>query len=335
MIFFSALAAFLPTLFLVWLIWWADRYEREPAALLIAAFVWGAIPAILLALVAEIVAGVPFDGEGLGNALAQSALIAPIVEELVKGAALLGLLRFARAEIDDILDGIVYGALIGAGFAMTENFLYFLSSASLGQWTMTVILRALVFGLNHSFYTAIFGAAVGMAAPRSDVSTRKLLMAMGLALAMMAHAFHNLIITLTQALPLLFLAGVLMDWGGALVMLAIVLIALGRERNAIRAYLDALQARGLSPDDRRRLLALLPPRERLLPNFPWLGPERQRRNRLYQSVAELALRQQRLQRSPSAAKRTQLQQEITELQARIDTLTATENADVVGERRPD
>ncbi len=315
----SLLAAVLPTIFLVWLIWWADRYEREPTRLLIAAFAWGALPAILLALIAELAVGFPFDGGGLGDALVQTALIAPVVEEVVKGAALLGLIRFSRAEIDGVLDGVVYGALVGAGFAMTENFLYFMSSGDTGVWLLTVILRSFVFGLNHIFFTSIFGAAVGYAVALRSKSAARGVMLLGLLLAMGAHAFHNFAVTLTDAFPPLFLVTLLMNWGGALVMALIALASLQRERNGIRAYLDSPQAAPLSPEDRRRLLAILPPPQRFIPNFPWLPPARQRDNRLYQYVAELALRRQRLS-GGDEAERQRLSREIAGLQEKIEAI---------------
>jgi hypothetical protein len=69
------------------------------------------------------------------------------------------------------------------------------------------------------------------------------------------------------------------------------------------------------------MLALLPPRERFVPDFPWLGSQRRQRNRLYQSVAELALRRQRLACS-SGDTNARLQAEIADLQSTIQTLAA-------------
>ncbi len=315
----SFLAAILPTIFLVWLIWLGDRYEREPTGLLIAAFVWGALPAIFVALLAELIAGAPFGTETLGDSLVQAAMIAPPVEELVKGLALLGLVRFARMEIDDTLDGIVYGALVGAGFAMTENFFYFLAAESARGLLWTVLLRAFVFGLNHIFYTAIFGAAVGYAVSVRNKGGARLIMLLGLMLAMMAHAFHNFSVTLAEQVPPLFLATLLMNWGGALVMGLIVLAAGRRERSVIRAYLESKEAAALTPADRRRLLSTLPPAERFIPNFPWLSQARQRQNRLYQYVAELAFRRRRLAKA-NEKDGERLRKEIAALQEKIDAV---------------
>jgi len=328
LIFASLLAAVLPTLLLVWLIWLADRYEREPRRLLIAAFAWGALPAILLSLLVELVVGIPFNGGGLRDALVQSAMIAPIIEELVKGLALLGLIRFSRPEIDGVLDGVVYGALVGAGFAMTENFFYFVSAGGIADWALTVFLRAIIFGLNHIFYTSILGAAVGFALSQRNKTTRRIIILLGWALAMMVHAYHNFAVTLTDVYPALFFTTLLMSWGGALVMLLIVLASQQHERNSIQAYLDSPEATPLTPEDRKRLMAILPPIARFLPNFSWLPPARQRDNRLYQYVAELSLRRQRLPASPEA-ERLRLMQEIAGLQEKIGAIAlarAKENA---------
>ena len=49
--------ALVPTLFYILLVWWLDRYEKEPVSLLVLAFVWGAVPSIILSLIAEILVG--------------------------------------------------------------------------------------------------------------------------------------------------------------------------------------------------------------------------------------------------------------------------------------
>jgi len=318
---FSFWAATLPTLFLVWMIWWADRYEREPVRLLSIAFWWGAIPAIAAALVIELIAGAPFDGSGLGNILMQSALIAPITEEAIKGLALLGLMKFARAEIDGVLDGIIYGALVGAGFAMTENFFYFLSSESAGDWAMTVFLRAFIFGLNHIFYTAIQGAVMGYALRFRHNGTRRLIMLAGLILAISIHAFHNFAVTLTETFPLIFLAAIVVSWGGALVMLLVVLTSLQKERKAIESYLSSDDAPPISAQIEKKLMATFPPKERLFPNWPWLPTKRRQENQLYQAIAEISLRRQRLNAARSD-QRPRLEQEIAALQVTISSLLA-------------
>ncbi|TKJ27708.1 MAG: hypothetical protein CEE40_12880, partial [Chloroflexi bacterium B3_Chlor] len=53
-------AAVAPAVLYSLLIWWLDRYEKEPWGLLAATFIWGAIPAVCLAFVGEFILEIPF-----------------------------------------------------------------------------------------------------------------------------------------------------------------------------------------------------------------------------------------------------------------------------------
>ena len=50
---------------------------------------------------------------------------APLVEEVAKGLGVLLIYAFSRAHFDGPVDGLVYAATVAAGFAFTENILYF------------------------------------------------------------------------------------------------------------------------------------------------------------------------------------------------------------------
>ena len=47
--------SFAPMFLYACILWWFDRYEKEPLPLLVAAFLWGAVPSIILALIFEII----------------------------------------------------------------------------------------------------------------------------------------------------------------------------------------------------------------------------------------------------------------------------------------
>ncbi len=142
-----------------------DRYEREPWFLRLAAFLWGAIIAIPPALFIErnfdsILQNLldPNSNELLRVAL--QGLNAGITEETIKGLGLLLLFFVLRDEFDDVVDGIVYGALIGAGFAMIENFRYFALDSK--NFLVFLIVGRIILGwLGHSTFIACFGAALG------------------------------------------------------------------------------------------------------------------------------------------------------------------------------
>ena len=66
-----------------------------------------------------------------------------------------------RREFDGILDGIIYGAVVGFGFAMTANMISYFGSFLLFGFaglSNIIFVEGVLYGLNHGFYTAIFGA---------------------------------------------------------------------------------------------------------------------------------------------------------------------------------
>src|SRR3712207_3352311 len=140
------------------MLWRLDRYEREPLHLLAVTFLWGALPALIVAVLAELVLGRL--GEDIFHPAQEATLIAPLVEEPLKALALIALFLFMRHEFNGVLDGIVYGALIGFGFAMSENMLYYLANPE--QLAPLWLLRSVLFGFNHAFFTSIVGIGLGL-----------------------------------------------------------------------------------------------------------------------------------------------------------------------------
>jgi len=263
----SILAAVIPAVVYVLILWWFDRYEKEPRRLLLVAFVWGALPAIIVSILAESALGQPLATLGEGTAeLMSGSLLAPLVEETAKGLAVFLLFLFFRSEFDDVLDGIIYGATIGFGFAMTENVFYFMRSLStIGAQglTVTVLLRTFVFGLNHALFTAVFGAALGYVRLAKTGCQRWVAAPLGLLGAMALHGVHNLFAALAEITCFSLLLSVLSNWGGVLVILVVMALALQREKRWIATHLKAEVESGLLTQEeyemigsyRRRLAA--------------------------------------------------------------------------------
>ena len=142
-----------------------DRFEREPWFLRLAAFLWGAIIAIPFALLIEQRVDTALQnlfGPNSSDVLRSAfrGLNAGVTEETIKGLGLLLLFLILRDEFDNVTDGIVYGALIGAGFAMVENFRYF--ALDFNNFPVFLIIYRIVLGwLGHSTFTVCFGAALG------------------------------------------------------------------------------------------------------------------------------------------------------------------------------
>jgi RsiW-degrading membrane proteinase PrsW (M82 family) len=175
---------------------WLDRYEPEPRRLLAGGLLWGVIVATAIALLLEGVGG--FVG-GISDKW-MLEIGAPVAEEASKGMFLLLLLWWRRAELDGVLDGIVYAGMVGVGFAFTENILY-LASAYNGSGgfgpggvqtlTGTFVLRCLVSPFAHPLFSACTGIGVGIAVSSRRRATRILAPAVGYACAVLAHAVWN------------------------------------------------------------------------------------------------------------------------------------------------
>ncbi len=235
--------AAVPTALYGLLLWWLDRYEKEPWSLLLIAFCWGAIPAIALAVVLEVVVAIPISASPLGPYRAWG--IAPFVEEPLKAAALLGLFLWARNEFDGTLDGIVYGALIGFGFSMTENALYFIQTQELSG---SFLVRGILFGTNHAFFTSLAGVSLGAIRYRSDRRLKLAAFAGGLSLAIFFHALHNFFATTSALL------GLVISWlvqsSGVLVLLLVAVLAWRLEVRWMQEELgDEIRAGVLSADE--------------------------------------------------------------------------------------
>lgn len=235
----SSFAAAVPILLYITLVYWVDRYEKEPWWLLMATFFWGAIPSIMVAYLLNTVFSIPvywLAGDALGETIS-AAFIAPIVEESIKGLAVLGILVLWRHEIDSPLDGIIYGAMVGLGFALVENIYYFVNvynEGGLEAWGINIFVRSIVFGLNHALFTSLTGLGIAVA----RMSTRPLVKIMALVggwtTAVFLHFLHNFSVSFGNLLCLLAL---LSDWGGALLTFLIIVWAVLQERQWLRHYL--------------------------------------------------------------------------------------------------
>ncbi|MDN3495552.1 PrsW family glutamic-type intramembrane protease [Planococcus sp. APC 4015] len=147
-----------------------DRWEPEPRGLVIFAVAWGAVAAVGIALGVDLALSVAFGADSLFDSSFVSGVIqAPVVEEVAKGLGVFLLFVSARRAFDGPVDGVVYGALIGAGFAFTENIQYFAISFIEGgaaDTSVTFFVRGILSPFAHVMFTSVTGFALGLAARR-------------------------------------------------------------------------------------------------------------------------------------------------------------------------
>lgn len=151
-----AIGPFIIFLLLIIYVWYKDYYEREPKSLVILMFIWGTIAAVMAKIIESSLNVSQAD-------VIMMLIFVPIIEEFLKT---IGLLYLGKSpEFEGIMDGVVYGVAVGAGFALTMDVLY--GASILGQGIATVatylILRAIVEPVSHPFFSAWMGAEIGKA----------------------------------------------------------------------------------------------------------------------------------------------------------------------------
>ncbi|MFD5278053.1 PrsW family intramembrane metalloprotease [Pseudarthrobacter sp. NPDC058362] len=173
-----------------------DRWEPEPKRLLYFAFTWGAAVSIAATMLLQplFLVGAEFPSE----AALRTYLVtvqAPIVEESAKGLGLLVLLLAARRHFDGPVDGVVFAFTIAAGFAFTENILYFGRAIAdpvvSGDLAQVFVLRGIMSPFAHAVFTGTTGLVMGFAARRGRAWTAVMAFAVGVLPAMFLHNRWN------------------------------------------------------------------------------------------------------------------------------------------------
>ncbi len=232
-------------LLFAYILFWLDRYEKEPLLLLGGVFLWGAIVAAGSAFIINTTLGIGifmFTGSDYATDFATGSIIAPLVEETLKGLAVLIVFLIFKREFDSVLDGIIYAGVAALGFAATENTYYiytygYLESGWSGLGFLTFI-RVILVGWQHPFYTAFFGIGLAMARLNRNWAVKILAPLLGLAVSMFTHAFHNTMSVFLSGIEGLAI-GAIIDWTGWLFMFGILMWATWREQQYLRRFLAA------------------------------------------------------------------------------------------------
>ncbi|MEU4574222.1 PrsW family intramembrane metalloprotease [Nonomuraea sp. ATR24] len=244
-----------------------DRMEPEPRSNLVFAFAWGAGVAVLVAGVVNslnlhyIMDTVKLSEDTARNIAATFG--APVVEETMKGLVLLGLLRFRRAELDGLTDGIIYASMVGLGFAMSENVSYYLqalnSEAGGVSLAVTVVLRGILSPFAHPLFTSMIGVAVAHAATREG-SERVFSIMAGWSGAMVLHGLWNGLVSY-GGFP-----GLVVAYVTLMMVLVALIVVVFRDRRRIveliQRYLPPYEPTKLVSKDDIIMLSALPRRRR-------------------------------------------------------------------------
>ena len=185
--------ALVPVVVILSVIRWIDQWEPEPVGLYAVAFGWGAGVSTLMAIIGNFVFESTVSSMSELDAYQQAALPvvvgAPLIEEAVKGVGVLLLFFVFARYFNGPVDGLVYGMLIGLGFAFTENIFYF--GQFYDELASVFQARAIESPFVHPFCTAMTGMFVGMATNRRSTLAVVPFAIAGYSLAVVLHGLHN------------------------------------------------------------------------------------------------------------------------------------------------
>ncbi|WP_323379551.1 PrsW family intramembrane metalloprotease, partial [Streptomyces durbertensis] len=188
---------------------WLDKVEPTPWRTLVFAFAWGACAATLVAIVANTFATEWLTTSVITNAdtnedIVGAVLVAPVVEEIAKVAAILLLYLYRPRNFTGLLSGIVLAGFVATGFAFTENILYLgtaydedqelgTSEDGVSSTAATFVVRIIMSPFAHPLFTTLAGIGFGLAAtlPARRQTLRIVLPAFGLLGSIALHALWN------------------------------------------------------------------------------------------------------------------------------------------------
>ncbi len=133
-----------------------DRARPEPMKTLVKVALMGALVAIPVVIVQGVATYFGPSAPGYWYSFYTSFIVAALVEESGK---LMVIMRHAwkKPEFDERLDGLVYGAYAGLGFALLENIGYLAGAQNLGSLLIIFTLRALFSVPAHAIFTGLMG----------------------------------------------------------------------------------------------------------------------------------------------------------------------------------
>jgi RsiW-degrading membrane proteinase PrsW (M82 family) len=284
-----------------------DRFEPEPLPLLAWAFFWGATAATFIALVLN-TAGQALVGSQFGSDVGEiygGSVSAPVVEESAKGVVLLLIYRWRRWQLDGVLDGMVYAAMVGLGFAMTENVLYYSNAAVEGGVPLaaTFFMRGVLAPFTHPVFTCMTGIGFGLAVVSPRRWVRRLAPAAGLLTAIGLHSLWNTSATVGDGVAFLgvyFLIMVPIFFG----LIAVAAVSMQREGRIVAQELQPEVAAGVLTAGDVELLTSLRNRRRALKAGKRDRPQAYKAMKAFQLAAtELAFRRHRARRGlPTGAR---------------------------------
>jgi len=163
LVIFGVLISAGPAFIWVWIFYKLDTLEPEPKGFILGIFLLGAIFANGIGI--PLINGLFNVNEWLYNAelplkIISSILIIGFIQEYLKYAGV-RFTVFISSEFDERVDGIIYGAVIGLGYATMLNIHYIISMGGVNP--SVGVMRITISCLAHASFSGISGYFLGRA----------------------------------------------------------------------------------------------------------------------------------------------------------------------------
>ena len=236
----ALIAAILPALALLYFIYRKDSFRMEPPRQILLACLYGML-SVPLSLVVSIpllaIGAYDINAVTVGGYIRTSFFGAGLPEELAKLVMLWLFLRKCK-YFDEWVDGIVYAACVGLGFALVENVKYIFGNYDM--WVLVGSLRALFAIPGHFFFAVIMGYFYSKAS-FGDPLQSKLNSALALIVPMLLHAAFDSLLMISQITALS--AAAISLFGGLYIFLAV------KSRKFFLAHHQLDKEAGVEPND--------------------------------------------------------------------------------------
>ncbi|WP_123027873.1 PrsW family intramembrane metalloprotease [Mycolicibacterium stellerae] len=277
---------------------WLDRWEPEPARLLVLAFLWGASVAVIIASILQLVAEAAIN-PGAAESVSPVTIVlgAPLTEEAAKGLFLLLMMTGRRRnELNSLTDCLVYAGLVGAGFAWLEDILYIGGGETVGDSLLTAAMRLIMAPFAHSLFTTFFGIGVWFALQHRNALAKVGYLLLGYIAAVIMHGMWNG----SSLLGIGAYFGVYLLWMVPIFGLAIWLAVASRrkEQRIVAEKLPGMVAAGLVTPNEATWLGAIRPRKAAIAQAARIGgkPAAKAVKTFAAQVVELAFVRDRIDR---------------------------------------
>lgn len=202
------------------LIYFTDRYDKEPLHLLIRLFIFGALsilPVLFIERVLDMLPllvfnrlGIITDWTGHLPAIYTAFVVAGFTEEWVKRKVVL-MTAYKHRAFNEKLDGIVYAVMVSLGFATVENIMYV---AFRYAHIPTVGFQRAIFSVPaHMLFAITMGYYLSLAKYAENMKKRNYYRRLSLIIPILLHGIYDYILMAqSERLLMFFVPFVIFLW---------------------------------------------------------------------------------------------------------------------------